>query len=372
VELNWGNFADQSANSNVYLADPNQQPGEKFEKFIDSLHASDRPVLYFLHTNLPHSPWQYLPTGKMYSSLALDGLYGRYEYWPSEPSASECAYQRHLLQVAYADMLFGKLVSKLTESGLYDKALIIVTADHGVSFRPGDARRGMTMTNYPDILWVPLMIKKPGQTEGRILDWNVESIDVLPTILDILDIQVPWEMAGSSLLDGPPRDRKMRTVLNVQFNKLIEFEADVRKREEAIARKYQMFGDDLPLNFIPNDSVNVWLGRDIRAFKIEPEGHTVQINYAKSFREVDIHSNYLPVFASGSVRVRKSDGERLNLGISVNGTIQAVTTSFPLTKGEEAFGAMIPEDSLINGTNKIESVRLPGQDGKPVIIPPRS
>ena len=56
-----------------------------------------------------------------------------------------------------------------------DRCLLIVTADHGVSFRAGHSRRLPDAANLSDIASVPLFIKLPGQTEGRVDDRNVES-----------------------------------------------------------------------------------------------------------------------------------------------------------------------------------------------------
>ena len=47
--------------------------------------------------------------------------------------------QRHLLQLAYVDSLIGDLVQELKAQGIYDDALVVLTADHGISFEPGGA-----------------------------------------------------------------------------------------------------------------------------------------------------------------------------------------------------------------------------------------
>ena len=59
------------------------------------------------------------------------------------------------------------MLSKLRDAGLYERSLIVVAADHGVSFHSGDQRRDATETNAPDILSVPLIIKEPRQREGN-------------------------------------------------------------------------------------------------------------------------------------------------------------------------------------------------------------
>ena len=89
----------------------------------------------------------------------------------SSPGRHTEAYQRYLLQVGYTDAALGLVLRRLRETGLYDRALVIVTADHGVGFRP---RRPATPlrrpTNLDEIGFVPLFVKLPGQRRGRIGD----------------------------------------------------------------------------------------------------------------------------------------------------------------------------------------------------------
>ena len=82
----------------------------------------------------------------------------------------EQSYQRHLLQVGAADRFVGALVDRLKDVGIYDRSLVVLTADHGVSFRAGEHVRHATRTTFQDILAVPLFIKAPFQREGRIDD----------------------------------------------------------------------------------------------------------------------------------------------------------------------------------------------------------
>ena len=73
---------------------------------------------------------------------------------------------------------------------------------------------------------------------------------------------------------------------------------------------------------------------------------------------IDLASNYLPVFVTGSIYFPDGKLQQLNLGIGVNGTIRAVTNSFRLNNSNHAFGALIPEDSLVNGKNDIQIILL--------------
>ena len=68
-------------------------------------------------------------------------------------------------------------VSRLRRTGLYDRTLVVVMADHGVSFRPGNCRRRVTRTNFADLASIPLFIKAPTQRKGRIDDRPATSVD---------------------------------------------------------------------------------------------------------------------------------------------------------------------------------------------------
>jgi len=163
----------------------------------------ERPPLYFFHILLPHEPYLYLPTGKLYAALPdLKGL-GRGERWSSDKQPTHEAYQRHLLQLGMVDSLLGALPERLRENDLYSRSLILVTSNHGASFRPGDRFKSPSATNFSEILPVPLLIKLPAaQTAPIYQDDHLETIDILPTIAQLTGIGVPWEMDGRSALDA--------------------------------------------------------------------------------------------------------------------------------------------------------------------------
>ena len=95
--------------------------------------------------------------------------------WPADAEPVNRSYQRHLLQLGYVDAFLGRLCDRLKEAGLYDRALVVVTADHGCSFRPGDSYRDLTRANYPDVLRVPLLVKAPGQRQGAVCERVVQT-----------------------------------------------------------------------------------------------------------------------------------------------------------------------------------------------------
>ena len=173
--------------------------------FIRSLGRSERPRLDFIHLMLPHGAWRYLPSGQHYDAPNPPKGFG-FTSWGDDASTL-AARQRHLLQVRYTDAVVGQVVARMKALGTYDKSLFIVTADHGAGFTGGSPSRGVSAANYEQILWTPLFVKLPGQTRGEVSDRQVRSIDVLPTIADVLGDQAALEgrrHVGASL---PSRER---------------------------------------------------------------------------------------------------------------------------------------------------------------------
>ena len=115
---------------------------ERFRSLMDSLDddPDEDEALYFLHMLLPHVPYQYLPSGVVYPPPVPEiSVIPQEDARRSEAAPVETGRQRHLLQLAYVDSLIGDLVQELKAQGIYDDALVVLTADHGISFEPGGA-----------------------------------------------------------------------------------------------------------------------------------------------------------------------------------------------------------------------------------------
>jgi hypothetical protein len=183
-----------------------QNQPQRFERFVNSISAADpQPTLYFLHVLLPHAPWRYLPDGRTYSDPVGRGPVTKAGTWPA--ATTEVSHQRQLMQLAYTDSLVGKLIKRLKDQGLYDRSLVLMTADHGAGFSSSARARALGGGNEPTLMWVPLFIKAPHQTRGRVDDRNWEHVDLLPTIADIAGLSVPWKVDGFSEVGAPKRER---------------------------------------------------------------------------------------------------------------------------------------------------------------------
>lgn len=97
-------------------------------------------------------------------------------------------YKNQLLRM---DWILAGLVGELEARGLLEKTVVVITNDHG-EFVGEDGRRiGHGWSLEPDHCRIPLIIMRPDQPEGRTVDTLGSQVDVLPTLLDILDLPLP-------------------------------------------------------------------------------------------------------------------------------------------------------------------------------------
>ncbi len=171
---------------------------------IDDYAAVDGSLLVGHDPFMPHRPWRLTPSGAVYNST-VGGVTPGQEAWGESPAFVRRVLQRHLLQVGFADLLLGRLLDSFEDAGTLEDATIVVVADHGIAFRAGGQARTPTEDNVQEVYRVPMLIKGPGQElgEGRVSDQNALLVDVLPTILDLIDVAPPAEadFDGQSLVD---------------------------------------------------------------------------------------------------------------------------------------------------------------------------
>lgn len=119
-------------------------------------------------------------------------------YDPPEPFKTQ--YKEHLYEgeVAYVDMVLGKLFDHMKDRNFFDSTLIVFTGDHGESLgQHGEETHGFFA--YNSSLWIPLIISSPDTAPGRVESY-VSHVDIFPTACDILGIAKPSFLQGTSLL----------------------------------------------------------------------------------------------------------------------------------------------------------------------------
>jgi arylsulfatase A-like enzyme len=91
------------------------------------------------------------------------------------------------------------IVEKLKITGLYDKTIIVITADHGEAFgEHGIYGHGYLL--YDEFIHIPLIIKAPYAKGGHRVKELAQSVDIMPTVLDLAGIVIPHQAQGKSLM----------------------------------------------------------------------------------------------------------------------------------------------------------------------------
>ncbi len=343
-------------------AEAGGQTQGQFQGFLRTLRPSaKRPSLYFEHALLPHSPWRYLPSGVAYPHADLAaGVDGDWNRWLALPWLVDTGLQRHLLQVGYTDRVLGVILDRLKKVGLYDRALVIVTADHGISFEPHGLMRDVAQENLADIAGVPLFVKYPGQRGGRIDDRTARTIDIVPTIADVLGLRIPWHVDGVSLRARPAAGRPVE-VTKVDGDPVTGKPSVVAAGVLATARRNaSLFGNGKDSMYGIGPFTEL-LDRPLSSLRVVGTGTAVRFDDGLSFDDVRLASGLVPVAIAGAIKdSRVTQGTPL--AIAVNGRVRATTRSFDLA-GQRRLAVMVPQTAFHDGRNAVEVYAVTRADG---------
>jgi hypothetical protein len=321
----------------------------RFTAFLSGLVPRPAPTLHLLHLLMPHTPWNYLPSGTRYDApenFSLDNA-----GWV------ETARQRHLAQVGYTDKLIGEMLARLKDTGLYDRAVLVVTADHGVSFTRGSQGRGMAAVESApeEVLWVPTFVKTPGQRAGAVDDRNWQHVDLLPTVADLAGVDVPWPTDGVSALSGR-RDRSDRTYAD-EPGKAVTIDG-----RQPFANILAGRGGPPPVLPALPDLV----GQKPQTAQTAAE--PARIDNLDDFAGVDPAGGTLPALVYGDVPDEFPVGTPL--AVAVNGTVGAVTRVGFTDRQGRRFAALVEDEGLfVVGANRLDLYAVTG--GGLVRIPVR-
>ena len=136
-------------------------------------------------------------------------IYDPHDPYEPPPPFSE-KYKDHLYdgEIAYADSALAHWIAFLKKAGVYDNAIIVVTGDHGEGLgEHGEETHGLFL--YDSTLHIPLILKMPSNLKtttagashrGTVIDAQVRTTDILPTILSVTGVAAPAELNGESML----------------------------------------------------------------------------------------------------------------------------------------------------------------------------
>jgi Sulfatase len=341
----------------------------RFHHWLGAIRNRVKPTFYFHHALMPHEPWIYLPSGHQSRPAGLDPIVDvNHDVGFGDPELTNQNHLRHLLQVGYTDRLVGDLLRRLRRTGLLERALIVVTADHGISFQVGvKSRRLLSDGNVEEIAPVPLFVKAPGQMEGRVNRALVANIDMLATIADLLQTRVFYRQAGRSAFSREVAERSELAIPTRDFAHVVRIGLpELRARRAARRReRAELFGTGAESALVYGDP---WaqayrvgprpdlLGRRSAGLRGRPASATMA--YRGLYGHVSTRARIVPSRVTGRLH-GVPVGEHRNLALAVNGRIRATARSFDFGRGvPEFYSFMLPETALRPGANRLEIIEL--------------
>ena len=354
ISYSWRNFGHTESEDTegselemleIKLADVAGDQKASFKHFLNNIKSDPGPGLHYLHLSLPHHPWIQLPDGTTYNGIRYLGTKMGLHVWSDKHVLVEQTQLRYALQLEFVDKLVGQLLDALIGSGKFDDTLLIVTSDHGLVFSPGKNRRIPEASTLADVSRVPLFIKYPKQTSGKRDSRKVQTIDILPTIVDTLDIPMSTKLDGQSLSSGNWQSAKRR-IMEASGSELdLESSSNM---DQAIARVQKVL--------IPGESaIEAISGKVEEQFQQDaifeqPNGAErleLHLDRPDLYRNVDTESRYIPAMLSGKLSGGKPGTQVV---VKLNGAIAGQGSTYD--SSGQVFILLDPR-KFTNGVNEI-------------------
>lgn len=353
-------------------------------RFVTSLTRGDRPTFDYGHILLPHQPFRYFSTFQFHRPQ-VETVFdtANFPAWNGEGDAA-IGRELHILQLQAADTVLGQVRARLERLGEWDDAVVVVTADHGITFRAGEQARTASPTTAADIVFPPLFIKAPGQTTGAVDDHPMRTIDILPTIADMIGAEIPWNIDGVPAraprrADEPIRlyqwktdDIQLPDSLVAEPGEYLTFERVPLQTEAVTGRAAPPGGDPAlrPFRIGPYGSL---IGQPVSGLRVSttpapgelyiPSGSASLSTFDAT--ALDLHQTWQEGYYKGA------GGDR-TLAFALNGRIAGIGTADKFRRNDDAYYYALLAPTLFAPTgNRIEAFVVTGPADAPVLTPVR-
>jgi arylsulfatase A-like enzyme len=202
-------------------------PEKAFESFLRVLDNNPpEPYFAWIHLYPPHFPYlpyepyigEFDPSPELRTFKSQNrgwrstfGYHVKHKQFPKEiQRTADILRSRYDEFIKFSDNQFEDFITEMDNRDRLKDTVIIVSSDHGESFEHAFMTHAGEYL-FEQVTHIPLIMREPGQTEGRVIDDLVEQVDIPATILDLALIPIPSWMEGRSLvplgsgLSLPPR-----------------------------------------------------------------------------------------------------------------------------------------------------------------------
>lgn len=322
------------------------------QRAAEALVADPNPRVEVVHALLPHAPW------RLTADLRVTPLSKEISTTnPRDTDGVLDTYQSFLHQVGAADTAILGLMKTLKDAGRWDDTLIVVTADHGISFVPGLQQRHTRfgkMFQADDVFRVPTFIKYPRQAEGNVNDCPMTNLDLLPTIIDVTGTTTAWQFAGKSVAGECPqgRERKVRSATGETGVFTRGFEA-VRERAEYYAGQVTNVG---PMSKVAAVGASAPLIGTVLAGAADGDGSTTWTLTQKNwFRNVKgLPATRVPALITGHVTTTSGFARGTEGIVTVDGVAAGVLGELSGKSGKVQYTAILDYSLIGKGAHTVE------------------
>ncbi len=384
IGTRWGGFVAEESTDNASDSPDTETPlgpiegelsdlsgGEdratEYGAFLDSIDPDLGPTLYYLHADIPHAPWSYLPSGKRYPFSDRIPGYTDQGQWRDDEWYTQQANGRFLMNAGFADQLIGRTLDRLEELSMMDDTLVIFTSDHGENFEVDESRRALTQENFAALAGVPLFVKYPTQSAGSIDLRNAQTIDIVPTIVEALGGFVDG-IDGTSLLSAEaPSDKEFFSNAGTEFSMSVDEYSEIASEFYEQQRVLWPGGVTIEAAVAgmgPRSDLNGAAITDLEILDVPGEVDNETAEFTRNF---DPDGFYDPIAVVADITV--SSGQLPEFfAIVVNGTVLSTISAYESNAGTARIYGIVPPGSFRSGENVVEIFGIAGGPGATQLI----
>ncbi len=216
------NITFSSIKNNFDIFNISQVKTDKIIEFVNTWLNKNRQKPFFLWVYLFNTHWPYTAAPDYFSEFLSDKLYPNkdvpiamddgkknehysFESIPRHVAENGITDTNYYIakydgEIKLSDEQIGKLLQTLSDTGLKNNTLIIFFSDHGESMVEHNFFFNHSHFLYDDLIRVPLIIVFPNRIPKKIIEQQVQLINIVPTIMEIIGIKKSIHMEGKSLL----------------------------------------------------------------------------------------------------------------------------------------------------------------------------
>ena len=351
IEGTWGGFGAVANKFKEQFDVGALSQVDAIDSGVKALTQDKNPRVQVVHALVPHAPWRITPDNRvapLSSSITTSN--------PDSEEVIRDTYQTFLYQVAAADNAISSAMKVLKDAGRWDNTMVVVTADHGISFIPTLPQRHTDFTEADavnDIYRIPTFIKYPGQRAGSASDCAMTNLDLLPTIIETTGTKTSWSFGGKSVATSCPSGRTRQIVSATGESAVLS--DGFEKTQERAAHYANIVSNVGPIRSVAAVGASASLiGQPVGAREKNSSVVTWTVNQKKMFSNVETERGArVPSLVTGLVRVNGS----LDVGsegiIAVDGIAAGVIGELSGARGLVPYTALLDYTLFTQGNHTV-------------------